>query len=135
MHELSIVGKIASSVIRFAQENDLEKVVGVQIIAGRLRDFDQQFMQRYFNRFTRGTAAEGAEIKITVLPIIFKCKDCDGTFELTLRQFHDQESEGSVRCKTCDSKTLELISGTQYAIDTIEAIAKLGAERPSEEPA
>lgn len=121
MHELVVVGKIASSVIRFAQKNELEKVVAVQIIAGRLRDFDREYMQRYYERFTRGTIAEGSEIKMTVLPIIFRCKECGEEFELTLRQFHDQEHEGTVKCPKCGAKNIELISGTQFAIDTIEA--------------
>ena len=69
MHEMNVVGTLAARVVKWGQENKIRKILEIDITCGQLRMFDQGFMQRYFNIFTRGTCAEGAKLVLTVRPI------------------------------------------------------------------
>ena len=76
MHEMNVIGNLAASVVQWGQANRVRKILEIDIICGQLRMFDRDFMQRYFNIFTRDTCAEGAKLVLSVRPIGYHCNAC-----------------------------------------------------------
>lgn len=115
-----MVGQLAARVVKFAQQNNVTKVHTVGITAGQLRMFDQDFMQRYFNIFTRGTVAEGAELVITVLPISYQCNACGADYEMTPKEWLAMDVN-KLACIHCASEDITLVTGGEYQISDIIA--------------
>ena len=87
MHEMNVIGNLAGTVVKWGRENHVRKILEIDITCGQLRMFDKDFMQRYFNIFTRGTCAEGAELVLTVRPIGYHCNACGADYEMTPREY------------------------------------------------
>ena len=76
MHEMNVIGNLAAQMVKWGRANHVRKILEIDIVVGQLRMFDQDFMQRYFNIFTRGTCAEGAKLVLTTRPIAYHCNAC-----------------------------------------------------------
>lgn len=50
-----------------------------------MRDFREEWMQRYFDYPSSGTVAEGSKLRIKVVPAVFECEECKNTFTADLR--------------------------------------------------
>ena len=120
MHEMNVIGTLAARVVKWGQANRVRQVLEVDITCGQLRMFDQDFMQRYFNIFTRGTIAEGAKLRLTVRPIRYHCRACGADYEMTPREWLDMDINRAA-CIHCDSEEITLTSGGEYFISDILA--------------
>ena len=120
MHEMNVIGTLAARVVKWGQENNVTKIHEIHIVSGQLRMFDKDFMQRYFNVFTRGTIAEGAELILTIRPIGYHCHDCGEDYTMTPKEWLAQD-EYRLACIYCDSENIELTSGGEYFISDIVA--------------
>ena len=118
MHEMNVIGNLAGTVVKWGRENHVRKILEIDITCGQLRMFD--FMQRYFNIFTRGTCAEGAELVLTVRPIGYHCNACGADYEMTPREWLDMDINRAA-CIHCDSEDIVLTSGGEYFVTDILA--------------
>ena len=116
MHELSIVGDIASRVVRAARNNNIAKVASVQLTIGELRDLSEEWINRYFEQCTRNTVAHGADLEISWLPIRIRCSSCGG--ESIVKRM-DLPKLDKMRCTQCSSDEVSLTSGRELIIDSI----------------
>ena len=82
MHELAVTRNIVDVVVRNAVGQGARRVVRVRLIVGKMRNFEREWVQNYFDRFARGTVAEGAQLQIDYVPIVFYCDACGTTFPL-----------------------------------------------------
>ncbi|MGI6591311.1 MAG: hydrogenase maturation nickel metallochaperone HypA [Eggerthellaceae bacterium] len=114
MHELAVTRSIVDIVVRNAAAQEAKRVLQVHLIVGKVRNFEQVWVQRYFDRFSKGTIAEGARIAIDYVPIAFYCHACGETFTFELG--HDQE----VCCPACGSTDYEMVTGGELMIKEIE---------------
>lgn len=115
MHELPITKSIFQIVLKHAQVNDVNRVIAVNLEIGALSDLQTEWVQRYFDRLSRGTVVEGAELKANRAPAVFRCNDCLHSFEIT------SLLEEDLSCKLCHSREITLISGREYRIKDMEA--------------
>ncbi len=115
MHELSVTKNIFEIVIKHAQMNDVQKVFKVNLQIGALSDLQSEWIQRYFDRLSRGTVAQGAKLHVTRAPAVFRCADCSQSFELSTLP------EGEIRCTLCKGENVSLVSGTEYRVSNMEA--------------
>ena len=120
MPEMKVVGTLAARVVNWGKENHIRKILEIDIVCGQLRMFDQGFMQRYFNIFTRGTCAEGAKLVLTTRPIGYHCNACGADYEMTPREWLDMDINRAA-CVHCDSEDIVLTSGGEYFVSDILA--------------
>jgi hydrogenase nickel incorporation protein HypA/HybF len=101
--------------LKYAEENQTHQVVRIQLQVGELRDFTEEWMQRYFDYLSRGTIAEGGKISIKRIPVTVKCIECAYSFNADIRQ-------DNILCPDCGSTKNELVSGDEFLIESIEVI-------------
>jgi hydrogenase nickel incorporation protein HypA/HybF len=68
-----------------------------------------------FEIAAKDTPLEGAELKIDEIPVVAHCNDCG--FEWTIE-------EPVFTCKHCTSGSIELLSGRELDIESIEIAEK-----------
>ena len=64
MHEMSLFKDILEKIESLSQENDGKKIVRLKIILGALSHLSASHFQSHFDDFSKGTAAEGAELEV-----------------------------------------------------------------------
>ena len=114
MHELGVVRSIVDIVVRNAEESGASRVASVALVIGKTRNLEQYWVQSYFDRCSKGTLAEGARVEIRYVPIEFECRQCGG------RSGYQHGVCGPMRCEHCGSESLELVSGAELLIESIE---------------
>jgi len=114
MHELSVTKSIHHIVMKHALKCRVSRVLSINLEIGALSDLQNEWVQRYFDRLSRGTVAEGAKLKITRVPAVFHCNRCRNTF-----QIHSLLKE-DLSCGYCRSGDVSLVSGREYHIKNME---------------
>lgn len=108
--------EILAVVLKHASRHQVEKVLAVQIQVGALSDLEESWMQRYFDRLSQGSLAQGARLHIERKPAVLFCQDCA---QETRTYFKQQED---LICDYCGSRSLRLISGREYTVLNLEAV-------------
>jgi len=116
MHELSVTGEILKIVLRHARINGLKDVRKVFLEIGALSDLEEEWIQRYFQTLAAGTVAAGAKIEVTKLPCRFSCNACLSVFQ------SDLTTDSPITCPRCGSASVNMISGGEYTVKSMEGI-------------
>jgi hydrogenase nickel incorporation protein HypA/HybF len=111
MHELSLVMSVVKTISNLCEQNKWKRVLRVTLKVGHLRQIEPEIFAFAFSSATVGTTLEGAEISILEMPIIFKCHNCNKN--------NDTEDFRFV-CPSCNSPDVDLISGMEFIIESIE---------------
>ena len=85
----------------------------VNLEIGALSDLQEEWVQRYFDRLSRGTVAAGAKLHIERVPAEFRCHDCGRSFDV------DSVGAGVV-CPHCESNAVTLASRRMYHVKNME---------------
>ncbi|HON59684.1 MAG TPA: hydrogenase maturation nickel metallochaperone HypA [Smithella sp.] len=116
MHELPITEEILKIVLRHARSNGVAKVLSITLQIGKLSDLEDEWLQRYFDYLSKGTAAEGARLKIERMPLKFHCNACGHSYETQTADL------GNLICPNCgEADNAALVSGREYFIKEMEA--------------
>jgi hydrogenase nickel incorporation protein HypA/HybF len=116
MHELYVTKSIFQIVLKHATMGNVSRVVSVNLEIGVLSDLQGEWLQRYFDRLSRGTIVEGAQLKITRIPAVFQCNQCDQSFEIC------SLLEEELSCPHCQGREVSLISGREYHVRNMEVL-------------
>lgn len=114
MHELPITKRIFQIVLKHARASDVSRVLAVNLEVGALSDLQSQWVQRYFDRLSQGTAVEGATLRVIHVPAVFHCKACQRSFEIV------SLLEEGLSCKHCHSQEVVMVSGREYRVRDME---------------
>lgn len=114
MHELGVTRSITDVVIRHAESQGAQKVLTVNLVIGKMRNLETEWVQRYFDRCSKGTIAQGAQIFIERVPIVFYCNSCGVTFQLEMGR------DRHMCCPDCHSDDYDMITGGELLIKSIE---------------
>ena len=114
MHELPVTKSIFQIVLKHAEMGNVTRVISVNLEIGALSDLQTEWVQRYFDRLSRGTLVEGAELKINRVPAVFRCNRCQRSFEIS------SLLEEDLSCGHCDSREVTLVSGREYHVKNME---------------
>lgn len=114
IHELAVTEGILSVVLEHAERNGAQRVLSISIVVGELRDIVEDWVQRYFDYLSRGTAAEGANIRIERSPAMCRCEDCGNLFNVNIWD------SGRVLCPGCGGGKAVLESGREFYVKEIE---------------
>ena len=115
MHELPITKSIFQIVLKHATANNVKRVVAVHLEIGALSDLQGEWVQRYFDRLSRGTVVAGAKLEIDRVPAVFRCNVCQRQFEINSLLLEE------LSCAQCHSTNVTLISGREYRVKSMEA--------------
>ena len=116
MHELSVTKSIHQIVLKHAVQGRVNRVLSVNLEIGALSDLQSEWVQRYFDRLSRGTVAEGAKLKITRVPAVFQCNRCCQSIEIY------SLLEEEITCQHCHSREVSLVSGREYHVKNMEVL-------------
>jgi hydrogenase nickel incorporation protein HypA/HybF len=83
----------------------------VNLLIGPFCEEREESIRFYWKDLAKGSFGEGAELHFEHIPVAMKCLDCTGTFYL------DDETS---MCRFCDSERLQLLSGEDVRIESIE---------------
>jgi hydrogenase nickel incorporation protein HypA/HybF len=114
MHELAVTKSIFQIVLKHAEMANVHRVVLVNLEIGALSDLQSEWLQRYFDRLSRGTVVEGAKLKIHRVPAVFRCNHCQQPFEIR------SLLKEALSCRQCHSTDVTLVSGRQYHVKNME---------------
>ncbi len=115
MHELSVTQSILEIVLDYANRNEAAKIVEVYLQIGEITDFEDEWMQRYFDFVSKGTIAEGAVLKITRIPARLQCGRCAAVFAFDRKSWNTE-------CPSCHSKETDLISGREFRVESLQVV-------------
>ena len=108
MHELAI----AQSVVTIADRHaDGRPVTSVQLKVGHLRQVVPSALTFAFQLVAEGTAVEGAELEIEVVPAAGVCRTCSA--DTILPDF-------PLCCGRCGGCDIEVTSGEELLVDSLE---------------
>jgi len=114
MHELGIAGDLFKIVKKKSEQSDLKKVTKIRIKVGAASGIDMEFLQHSFNdHIFPGTIAQGAELELIPEPVQAQCNNCG-------RNIDAQGHEFSRGCPFCGSSYIEIITGKEVYIESIE---------------
>ena len=112
MHEMGIALQIieiaTASIPPDVQDAKVEKV---NLKIGKLAAVVPESLHFCFEVAVKETALEGAVLSIEELPVVARCNDCDTQWTLSGPAFS---------CENCDSGSLDIISGRELDIESIE---------------
>lgn len=112
MHELKIIQDIFPIIENVAKENHLKSINKVFLQVGGLRQVVPEFLQFAFVTVAKDTiVAIGAELIIEAIPITARCKHCQKQFTV---------GENIYVCPHCDSSDLEILTGKEIILESID---------------
>jgi len=115
MHELSVTQSILEIALDYATRGQATKITEIRLQIGEISDFDDEWIQRYFDFVSKGTIAEGAKLRISRLPARMQCHRCSSIFSL-------DKSTWNTQCPSCQSKETQLISGREFRVESLEVV-------------
>jgi hydrogenase nickel incorporation protein HypA/HybF len=90
--------------------------LSVNLEVGALTDLQDEWVQRYFDHLSRGTIAEGAQVRIDKVPGVLRCNHCGRSFEV------DSILGDRLACPDCDGSEVTVVSGRAYRVKNIEVL-------------
>jgi hydrogenase nickel incorporation protein HypA/HybF len=110
LHELSLSSAIVATVERHAAGR---RVKLVTLTIGTLRQVVSESLSFYFEIVSRGRVCEGATLEQNVVEARVRCVPCDRAWTL---------EEPIFRCPECGGSDVDVLSGTEFEVDSIEVI-------------
>jgi hydrogenase nickel incorporation protein HypA/HybF len=112
MHEMGIAMQIAEiAAASIPEELQHSRVERVNLKVGKLSAVVTDSLRFCFEVVTRETPLEGAELMVQEIPVTARCNDCG----------HEWTIEAPVfSCSRCNSGAVELLSGRELDIESIE---------------
>lgn len=112
MHEMGIAMQIAeiaqSAIPQNAKDIEIE---AVNLRVGKLTAIVPDSLRFCFEIVSKDTPLAGAKLNIEEVPIVGVCKDCHAETTINEADFH---------CGKCNSGKLEIISGRELTVSSIE---------------
>jgi hydrogenase nickel incorporation protein HypA/HybF len=108
MHELSLSSAVVNTVVKHAEGRPVE-VVNLRI--GRLRQVVPETLDFYFGFVARDTVCDGAELKYEIIDARLRCNPCATEWGIEIPHF---------RCPTCGGSDVEVASGNEFEVESIE---------------
>lgn len=111
MHEFGVTKSLVDLCNQEAAKNGIEKIYLIRLKVGRFTGFSPDSIQFYFEHLKANTSCSNASIVFEEIPIKINCNDC-----------HKQSviDEPVLLCPNCGSDKIDLISGREFSVASIE---------------
>ena len=114
MHEMGIAMQIVEIATASLPANLGEaRVTAVNLKIGKLAAVVPESLRFCFDVVVKDTLLAGAQLVIEEVPVVARCKDCNAQWTI---------DEPVFICKTCQSGSLEILSGRELDIESIEVV-------------
>ena len=114
MHELSLCAAIADTATDYANGQPVERI---SLRIGHFRQVVPETLQYCWSMRSADTAFADCELVVDYVPATIVCGDCGGTTEL---------EHPVLRCGSCDSTTVTLMTGEEFLIESIDITKQAG---------
>ena len=112
MHEMGIALQIIEiATASIPLDAGPVRVEKIRLKIGKLAAVVPDSLRFCFDIAVKDTPLEGAKLAIEELPVVAKCKDCNTQWTISGPAFN---------CENCGSGSLEIISGRELDIESIE---------------
>lgn len=112
MHEMGVIQNVLRITEDAAEKGNAKKILKIHIRMGEYSDVVPEILREYFEIAAKGTVAEGAEIVLSRVPAVMRCRTC---------HWEGPVKHGHVVCADCGSTDLTLISGREFIVESLEA--------------
>lgn len=119
MHELAITENILNIAVDHAQQADAARVTDLYLVIGQLSSIVDDSVQFYWDIISKGTLCAGAQLHFERIPATLRCRDCQQTYIL---------ARELTACPHCDSVRVEVLTGEEFRLDSIEIESEKEAE-------
>jgi hydrogenase nickel incorporation protein HypA/HybF len=112
MHELGIAKDLFEIALLTAKKNKLKKITKITVRIGEAAGIEEDFLRHSFvDHRIPGTIAENCRLEISKEKVKARCRKCSAFFSPEKMVFD---------CQSCHSKDIEIISGKDVYITSIE---------------
>ena len=112
MHEMGIALQIVEiATASIPPDLGEVRIARVNLKIGKLAAVVPESLRFCFSVATKDTPLDGAELAIQELPVLARCKQCNTEWTI---------SEPVFKCEKCSSGDLEILSGRELDIESIE---------------
>jgi hydrogenase nickel incorporation protein HypA/HybF len=111
VHELALSSAIVNTVAKHAAGRP---VATVNLRVGRLRQVVPDTLEFYFGFVARDTVCDGARLVQEVIDPRLHCRECDREWTIDIPAF---------RCPHCSGAQVEILSGDEFEVESIEVLA------------
>lgn len=119
MHEFSTMQSIIEVALKAAKENGAERILSLELEVGEMTLLNPEQLSFAFSILSKDTIAEGASLKIEIIPCIIKCKECGYSGERGPPMGEDHFIPIIPRCPKCGGSELSIESGRECSIKRI----------------
>ena len=120
MHEFAFAYDIFKVAEATATKYNAKKITEVYLEIGELTLIVPHLLRQSFMMATKGSIAEGAELKIEIIPGKIRCRDCSKISTVTLNEEAQLTGLQLFQCKFCQSKNTEIIDGKKANVKNIK---------------
>lgn len=113
MHELSVTENILEIATTHAIRNEAKKVSDINIIIGQLSSIVDDSVQFYWDIISKDTICDLSQLHFERKEAVFLCSDCKTEFA---------PGHEIIPCPNCGSINLQLLSGEEFYLESIEII-------------
>lgn len=108
---MSLVQNIIDIVMQEMDKHGVEKLQAINLAVGRMSAAVPEQLQMCFEILTTDHKLAGASLNIRMVPVTYRCRDCDKEFT----------SEGiTFTCPYCEGPDPDIIFGRELKIESIE---------------
>lgn len=112
MHEMGIALQIVEiATASIPPDAGPVRVERINLKIGKLAAVVPESLRFCFDVAVKDTPLDGAQLAIEELPVVAKCNDCHEQWTIRSPAF---------KCENCDSGSLEILSGRELDIESIE---------------
>ena len=114
MHEMGIALQIVEIAVGSLPADLGEaRVAAINLKIGKLAAVVPESLRFCFDVAIKDTLLAGAKLVIEEVPVVARCKDCQARWTIDQPVFI---------CQTCESGSLEILSGRELDIESIEVV-------------
>ena len=126
MHEFSMAQQIFSIVMKVAKENNVKKILEINIEVGQLTFLNPDQLKFALKVLSEDTIAQDAKIRIEIIQPEIRCNSCKYTGRISYDgpESHTIYPIIFLKCPKCGSTDVEIIRGKECNIKNIKAIRK-----------
>jgi hydrogenase nickel incorporation protein HypA/HybF len=110
MHELTLAQGILSIIDSEDKKNSFDRVLEVSLKIGEFSGIIPSCLLEFFPIAAKDTKAEGAKLKISVIPAAFTCLDCG---------YEGAVDRKEACCPKCKSQAIRMTAGREFYVESL----------------
>jgi len=113
MHELAVTESVLKTAIEYAEKANASAITDIYLVIGDLSSFVNDSVQFYFDFFSKGTLAEGAQLHFERIKPKLRCRSCGQEFEMEVTDW---------TCPHCGAMGGDVVAGKEFFLKSIEIV-------------